>query len=199
MRHKRRLISTAVKSLLIACGDRRCGESGVGAAVYSAGRAGDRAYTATGRRLTAAARLAAADPATGTAARPADVRPRIAADRPPLFVAGGRQRRTHHADCARTAGHCQCRRVSGAGRSQRHAVYGGGRTALWAVWRARRRAASSDRRRHHHPKHLFSGGNSSMVTDVVTADFLYRVLDQPNQRSMAASGFAFGACRPTQS
>jgi hypothetical protein len=38
---------------------------------------------------------------------------------------------------------------------------------------------------------LFSGGSSSMVTDVVTADFLYRVLDQPNQRIDGGLGFRF--------
>ena len=38
---------------------------------------------------------------------------------------------------------------------------------------------------------LFSGGSTSMVTDVVTADFLYRVLDQPDQRIDGGLGFRY--------
>jgi hypothetical protein len=55
---------------------------------------------------------------------------------------------------------------------------------------------------------LFSGGHTSMVADIVTADFLYRVLDQPNQRIDGGLGFRFwgmstdtilnGALLPTQ-
>jgi hypothetical protein len=38
---------------------------------------------------------------------------------------------------------------------------------------------------------LFSGGSTSMVTDIVTGDFLYRVLDQPDRRIDAGLGFRF--------
>ena len=38
---------------------------------------------------------------------------------------------------------------------------------------------------------FFSGGSSSMVADIVTADFLYRVLEQPNKRIDGGLGFRF--------
>ena len=122
----------------------------MGPAISGIERTGGPAAVFAGHRRATAAR-------PGAGAAPAIVPQRVAADRLPLFVAGGPQHGDHDPARPRTAGQYQRRRRRDHQRHQLHAVYGWRGIALRAVWCPRRRAAHPARRPDHNPQHLLLG------------------------------------------